>query len=98
MLALAGGALASPPAAVPAYAPVPALGSDSIFGTLTGVLSRSTGSVAADALIGALAGYLVAPRADARLAFALGGGVATGAAGVLGLVGTIGYGCWSRRR
>ena len=52
-----------------------------------GALTTSTGSPLTDALVGGIVGYLVAPRSE-RKAFAVGGAVATGLAGVIGLLGT----------
>lgn len=55
-----------------------------------GALSQSTGSIVIDAAIGGTAGYLLAPRAK-KNTYALGGAIATGLGGFLGLVGTIGF-------
>lgn len=55
-----------------------------------GALSQSTGSVVIDAAIGGAAGYLLAPGTK-KSTYALGGAIATGLGGALGLVGTIGY-------
>jgi hypothetical protein len=49
-----------------------------------GALSQSTGSVLIDAAIGGAAGYLFAPKGT-KARYALGGAVATGLTGVLGL-------------
>lgn len=55
-----------------------------------GILSQSTGSVLVDAAIGGAVGYFFAPQAS-RNRFAVGGAIATGLGGVLGLVGTVGF-------
>jgi hypothetical protein len=55
-----------------------------------GALSQSTGSALVDAAIGGAAAYALAPR-GAKARYALGGAVATGLTGVLGLVATLGF-------
>jgi predicted cation transporter len=57
---------------------------------LLGALSQSTGSVVVDGIIGGTTGYLMAPN-DARARYAVGGAVATGLGGALGLLGTIAF-------
>lgn len=55
-----------------------------------GALSQSTGSIVIDAAIGGVTGYVLAPE-RAKTTYALGGALATGLGGLLGLVGTVGY-------
>jgi len=59
-------------------------------GSVMHALSWSTGSIFADAIIGGAAGYFLSPSASDRWKWMLGGGVATGAAGALGLLATAG--------
>jgi hypothetical protein len=56
--------------------------------TVMHTLSWSSGSILVDAVIGGVAGYILAPSRSNRLYWAAGGGVATGAAGVCGLFAT----------
>jgi hypothetical protein len=55
-----------------------------------GALSQSTGSALIDAAIGGAAAYAFAPP-GAKARYALGGAVATGLTGALGLVATMGF-------
>jgi hypothetical protein len=55
-----------------------------------GAFSQSTGSVLIDGAIGGAAGYFLAPRSE-RNRYALGGAIATGLGGALGLVATLGF-------
>lgn len=60
-------------------------------GLTLGALSASSGSILVDAGIGAGIGWLIAPSGREKTAYAVGGGVATGLAGVLGLGGLLVY-------
>ena len=55
-----------------------------------GAFSQSTGSVVIDGTIGAGVAYLMAPR-GAKARYTIGGAVATGLGGALGLVATVGF-------
>jgi hypothetical protein len=61
-----------------------------------GALSQSTGSVILDGLIGGTAAYWLAPK-GAKTRYAVGGAVATGLGGALGLVATLGF-IWATSR
>ena len=55
-----------------------------------GAISQSTGSILIDSAIGGVTGYLLAPeKCQAR--YAVGGAVATGLGGLLGLLGTVAF-------
>jgi hypothetical protein len=55
-----------------------------------GTVSQSTGSIIVDTAIGGVVGYALAPD-RAKLRYAVGGGLATGLGGVLGLAGTVAF-------
>lgn len=77
-------------------APVDPLLHPTVGGLTIGALSSSTGAVLIDAAVGAGVGYLIAPRGTDRTGYMLGGGLAVGVAGGLGLLGLIGYRLLSR--
>ena len=74
-------------AVAPAVNPIlkPTLG-----GLTLGALSSSTGAVLIDAAVGAGVGYLIAPKSD-KTGYMVGGSLAVGVAGGLGLLGLIGW-------
>lgn len=73
-----------------AYPPVlNGLGEDAPERSVMHVLSWSSGSVLADAAIGGVTGYFLAPAHKDRIWWSIGGGIATGAAGVAGLLATV---------
>lgn len=57
---------------------------------LLGALSQSTGSVLVDGAIGGTTAYFMAPS-TAKARYAVGGAVATGLGGALGLIGTVAF-------
>lgn len=61
-----------------------------IESVVLGAFSQSTGSVLFDSAIGATTAYALAPD-QAKARYALGGAVATGIGGLLGLVATVGF-------
>jgi len=61
-------------------------------------VSWSTGSIVIDTMIGGAAGYALSPSPGDRWKWALGGGAATGLAGVFGLLATAGFSYVRRRR
>jgi hypothetical protein len=61
-----------------------------------GAFSQSTGSVLIDGVIGGATAYWLAPRGE-KTRFAVGGAVATGLGGALGLVATVGF-IWATGR
>jgi hypothetical protein len=60
------------------------------------LLSSLTGYTAADALVGAAVGYMIAPNQSERLKWTAVGGVATALLGTLGLVGAVAGSFYSR--
>jgi hypothetical protein len=60
------------------------------LGAVFGVASQSSGSVMLDASLGALVGYVGAPSVKGRWKYAAGGAIATGLAGLTGLLCTLG--------
>jgi predicted phosphodiesterase len=76
-----------------------AFGGDGIFNSVVQAGSLSpTGFVVGDAILGAAGGYLSAPRNSRKWQYAAAGAIATGIAGLFGLVGTVGYGVLKRAR
>ena len=61
-----------------------------IESVVLGAFSQSTGSVLFDSAIGGTTAYFMAPD-TAKARYALGGAVATGIGGLLGLVATVGF-------
>jgi len=64
------------------------LGEDTPARSVMHTLSWSSGSVLVDAVIGGVAGYIIAPPRENRLYWAAGGGLVTGVGGVFGLLAT----------
>lgn len=79
-------------------APVDPMLKPTIGGLTLGALSTSTGAVLVDGLVGAGVGYLIAPKGTDRTGYTLGGALAVGLAGGLGLLGLVGYRLLSRGR
>jgi len=71
---------------------------DALSGMALRGLTQSTGSLLIDGTLGAAAGYFAAPSDHQRVGYAVGGAVATGLAGLLGLVAILGYSYISRRQ
>jgi hypothetical protein len=61
-----------------------------VGGAILASVSSSSGSVPIDGLIGAGIGYFLAPRGE-KLGYAVGGGLAGGLAGVLGIAGLLAF-------
>jgi hypothetical protein len=70
---------------------------DGLSGIALRGITQSTGSFLVDGTLGAAAGYFAAPTDRQRFGYAVGGAVATGVAGLLGLVAIIGYSYVNRR-
>ena len=56
-----------------------------------------TGAPVLDAAAGAAIGYFMAPRKEDKIAFAIGGGIASLLAGWMGMAGTAGFALYSRK-
>ncbi len=61
-----------------------------------GALSQSTGSILIDTAIGGAVGYAMAPKKQ-KYRYAVGGAVATGLAGVFGLLATAAFALANQR-
>jgi hypothetical protein len=66
-----------------------------IESVVLGAFSQSTGSILFDSVNGAGTAYAMAPD-NAKARYALGGAVATGLGGLLGLLATVGF-IWATR-
>lgn len=70
--------------------PFAGVGQPSVSDALFGALSGSSGSILIDASVGGAVGFFLAPKSK-KLGYVALGAASTGLAGVLGLVGFLGY-------